>query len=47
MISGRTEGLIGGVIGVGTIITAFFMGPLISWFNVHLSEPMRNGQKSE
>ena len=47
VISGRTEGLIGGVIGVGTIITAFFMGPLISWFNVHLSEPMRNGQKSE
>ena len=47
VISGRTEGLIGGVIGVGTVITAFFMGPLISWFNAHLAEPMRYGQKSE
>ena len=44
VLSGRIEGLIGGVIGVGTIITAFFMGPLISWFNVHLSRPMRYGR---
>lgn len=26
--------------GVGTIITAFFMGPLISWFNRVLARPM-------
>ncbi len=26
-------------VGVGTIITAFFMGPLIDYFNVHVSEP--------
>ncbi|MBQ8093213.1 MAG: hypothetical protein IJ242_06520 [Clostridia bacterium] len=26
--------------GIGTIITAFFMGPLIDWFQVHLARPM-------
>ncbi len=25
------------IVGIGTIITAFFMGPLIEFFNVHLS----------
>ena len=29
--------------GVGTIITAFFMGPLISWFNRVLAQPMLKG----
>lgn len=32
-------------VGVGTIITAFFMGPLISFFNVHLAEPILYGKK--
>ena len=31
--------------GVGTLVTAFFMGPLISYFNVHLAEPMRSGRR--
>ena len=26
-------------VGVGTIITAFFMGPLIEFFNVHIARP--------
>ena len=30
---------------VGTLVTAFFMGPLISYFNVHLAEPMRSGRR--
>ena len=25
------------IAGVGTIITAFFMGPLIEFFNVHIT----------
>ena len=29
--------------GVGTIITAFFMGPLIAWFNRVLAQPMLKG----
>lgn len=28
------------IIGVGTIITAFFMGPLIEFFNKHIARPM-------
>lgn len=31
--------------GIGTIITAFFMGPLISFFNVKIAEPMLYGKK--
>lgn len=30
----------GGPVGLGTIIVAFFTGPLISWWNDHLSDPM-------
>lgn len=29
-------------VGVGTVITALFMGPLIQWFNVNFSEPLLN-----
>jgi uncharacterized membrane protein YczE len=34
-------------VGVGTIITAFFMGPLIDFFNVHISEPLLCGKKGK
>jgi len=34
------------VVGIGTIITAFFMGPLIEFFNVHVARPFLNGRKS-
>lgn len=30
--------------GIGTIITAFFMGPLISYFNRTIAEPLRYGK---
>ena len=30
------------IAGVGTIITAFFMGPLIEFFNVHIARPFLN-----
>ncbi|MBQ6322371.1 MAG: hypothetical protein IJI24_05815 [Lachnospiraceae bacterium] len=39
LLSGYTGGQIAGVIGIGTIITAFFMGPLISFFRVRVAEP--------
>lgn len=32
--------------GVGTLITALFMGPLISFFNRNISEPLLNGKKA-
>ncbi|MCI6995600.1 MAG: hypothetical protein MR936_02130 [Eubacterium sp.] len=38
--SGLTE-----VVGAGTIITAFFMGPLIDYFNVHVAQPFLYGKK--
>ena len=34
--------LFGGVAGIATIITAFFMGPLISWFNKTIAIPLLN-----
>ena len=30
--------------GIGTIITAFFMGPLIEFFNVKVARPLRYGK---
>lgn len=37
--------LLGKMPGFGTIVTAFFMGPLISFFNHSLAEPFLNGSK--
>ena len=33
------------IAGVGTIITAFFMGPLIEFFNVYCARPFLSGKK--
>lgn len=33
-------------IGVGTVITALFMGPVIQWFIEHVAMPMLNGKKA-
>ena len=32
-------------VGIGTVITAFFMGPDIAFFRRHVSEPLRYGNK--
>lgn len=32
-------------VGIGTVITAFFMGPVIAFFRRHVSEPLRYGKK--
>ena len=37
LISGGKVLQIPTIVGIGTVITAFFMGPLIEFFNVHLS----------
>ena len=39
LASGLSFREIGASVGIGTIITAFFMGPLIAYFNVHLAQP--------
>lgn len=32
------------IAGIGTIITAFFMGPLIEFFNAHIARPFLKGK---
>ena len=34
------------IAGIGTIITAFFMGPLIEFFNVHMARPLLKNASS-
>jgi uncharacterized membrane protein YczE len=40
LLSGMSLTQVFGVVGVGTIVTAFFMGPLIAFFNEHVAKPM-------
>lgn len=37
--------LLHAVVGIGTVLTAFFMGPLIEFFNEHVSRPLLAGKK--
>ncbi|HJB30217.1 MAG TPA: hypothetical protein IAA06_15705 [Candidatus Blautia faecavium] len=34
-------------VGIGTLITAFFMGPVIAFFRRHVSEPFRYGKTNK
>ncbi len=40
LIAGGKVSQIPTIAGIGTIITAFFMGPLIEFFNVHIARPV-------
>ena len=42
LLAGGTWGLVPTIAGVGTIITAFFMGPVIEFFNRTVARPMLN-----
>ena len=44
LLGGGEAGRIPEFVGAGTIITAFFMGPLIEFFNVHLARPLLRGR---
>jgi uncharacterized membrane protein YczE len=37
--------ILGATVGVGTLVTAFFMGPIIAFFNKRFSIPLRHGRK--
>lgn len=37
--------LLGAIVGAGTVVTAFFMGPLIDFFNIHAARPFLYGKK--
>lgn len=38
-------GLLGAAVGIGTVLTAFCMGPVIQFFNDYISSPLRYGKK--
>lgn len=38
--------LLGATVGVGTLVTAFFMGPLIDFFNRKVAQPFLHGKKN-
>ena len=44
LLSGGAAHAIPTIAGIGTIITAFFMGPLIEFFNVHVARPVLRGK---
>ncbi len=46
LLGGYTLGQLTGVVGIGTIVTAFFMGPLIELFSRKLSRPLLYGRNS-
>ena len=39
LLAGGKFSMLPTIAGFGTIITAFFMGPLIDYFNIHLAKP--------
>ena len=45
LICSLTGFALGAVLGLGTLVSAFGMGPMISYFNVHISEPLRYGKE--
>ena len=47
LLSGNPLKSLSTIVGIGTIITAFFMGPLIAYFNVHIAEPFLYGNKQK
>ena len=42
LMAGGSVAKIPTIAGIGTIITAFFMGPVIEFFNVHIARPFLN-----
>ena len=42
LMAGGSVSKIPTIAGIGTIITAFFMGPVIEFFNVHIARPFLN-----
>ena len=40
-----TGGLLGATVGIGTVLTAFCMGPIIQFFNEKISTPLRYGKR--
>ena len=46
LLAGGTWARVPEIVGIGTIVTAFFMGPLIEFFNVRIARPLLSGGRS-
>ncbi len=46
-LAGMSWAEVAGSVGIGTVITAFFMGPLITWFNRNVSDPLLKGAPAD
>ncbi len=47
LICTATGYFLGATVGIGTVATAFFMGPLIAFFIKRVAEPLRYGKKTK
>ena len=47
LLSGGTLAQVPAIAGIGTVITAFFMGPLIQFFNDHIAIPLLHKTASQ
>ena len=47
VVTTATGFLMGAVVGVGTLVTAFFMGPLIEFFNRTVARPFLYGKENK
>ncbi len=47
LVGGGAVAQIPTIVGVGTIITAFFMGPLIEFFNIKIARPLLAAEEKE
>ncbi|MCA0385779.1 MAG: Tat pathway signal sequence [Firmicutes bacterium] len=47
LICTLTGFLLGATVGIGTLVTAFFMGPIIAFFNKKVAEPLRYGSTTK
>jgi uncharacterized membrane protein YczE len=44
LICTATGFILGATVGIGTVVTAFFMGPIIAYFNKKVAIPFRYGK---
>ena len=47
LLGGGAWAQVPGFVGIGTIVTAFFMGPLIEFFNRHVARPLLAGKQGD
>ena len=46
LLGGNSLRALTAFVGIGTVLTAFCMGPIVAWLNDHLSKPLLYGRES-